>query len=406
MFFGKTPPDASTETKALDRKRPSVRLEISFPLVRHHRDQLPNQREWLNELPEVVDSLPDLVATFDRDGRLLLVNAAGIDLLGHSQQTLTVLLLTDLYAEADAERIVDQALQQALTDGSWSGCAPLRHADGRPIEAHQRWVAHKLHETKARAFTLIARPLPESCNDAELRNRRESLAAMSLGFVHDLNNVLGPIAAYADLASSVVGADDAAARYLENIAAAAELGRGLTTRLTALAREREPKRSVVDLSELAHEIVRWLRVSRPDLDIQLERDDNVVTTVIGDPVQLQQVVLNLARNAGEALSDRAGSIRVRIDHAQPPQSKRAHEGNYVRLGVHDDGRGIHEAAEARLFEPFFSTRADGSGLGLNVSREIVRAHDGIITVEPGEPSGTRATLYLPLWDPATASDEP
>jgi len=374
-----------------------VHLEISFPLVRPNSNPSHDEPEWLSELSEVVDSLPDLVATFDRDGRLLMINAAGIDLLGYSGHSLKGLLISDLYPEPDAERILGDALRQALTQGSWAGCAPLQGADGKRIATHQRWVAHQLHQEKARAFTLVARRASESRAGDEIRNRRESLAAMSLGFVHDLNNILGPIMAYAELAATTIDPGSPATRYIEQITRAAERGRALSTRLAEFARAREPKRSIVDMAEIAREIVGWLRVVRPDLRVELSCDD-VVTRVVGDPVQLHQVVLNLARNGVESLSDRTGSVRIRIDHARPAASS----SHYLRLEVRDDGCGIDEATEARIFEPFFSTRTEGSGIGLNVSREIVQAHDGVIRVERSEPRGTTATVFLPVASDDTA----
>ena len=234
MFFGKAPTGAST--KPTFWGRPLVRLEISFPLVRRHSDPSHGEPAWLAELSEVVDSLPDLVATFDRDGRLVMINAAGIALLGYAEQTLTDLLISDLYPEPDAERILGDALQQTLTQGSWTGCAALKDADGQRVDTHQRWVAHQLHHERTRAFTLVARRLTESGTADEVRNRRESLAAMSLGFVHDLNNVLAPITTYAELAATVIETDSPATRYIEQIRRAAERGRALSRRLAELAR--------------------------------------------------------------------------------------------------------------------------------------------------------------------------
>lgn len=391
MFFVKTP--TPTTPKPAIFRRPSVRVEISFPPVRKN-DPSHSELEWLSELSEVVDSLPDLVATFDRDGRLLMINTAGIDLLGYSGHSLRGLLISDLYPEPDAERILGDALQQALTQGAWAGCAALKDAEGKRVETYQRWVAHQLHEDKARAFTLVAHRLSESSARNEVRNRRESLAAMSMGFVHDLNNILGPIVAYSELAATTIEAGTPAARYVEQITRAAERGRALSTRWAELARDREPKRSLVDMAEIAREIVGWLRVTRPDLRIELSCDE-VVTTVVGDPVQLHQVVLNLAQNGVEALSDRAGSIKIRIDHARPDASE-ATSADYLRLEIRDDGRGIDDGIEARIFDPFFSTRTEGSGLGLNVSREIVLAHNGVIRLERSEPKGTTATVFLPI----------
>lgn len=395
MFFAKAPSDARWQPTGAPA--PSLRLEVSIPLLRPHEEPDVHDPKWLDELAEVVDSLPDLVASFDRDGRLLLINAAGIDVLGHPPHTLAGLLISNLYPERDAERIVNEALQEAIQHGRWSGCAPLADSHGAIVETYQRWTAHRLEDNKARAFTLVARRLDDSSDTPELRNRRENVTAMSLGIVHDLNNLLGPITSYADLAASVSGAETPAARYIEQIVRASRRARALTGRLGEMAREQEPRKSRVDMADATREIVGWIRVARPDLEIALLVDENVSTTVSGNPAQLHQVVLNLVRNASDALSDRSGSIRIHLGHTRLPRS----EGTYLKLTVDDNGRGIDEHSRSRMFEPFFSTRKDGSGLGLHVARELVHIHGGEIRIEPGEHAGgggTRATIYLPLSD--------
>ncbi len=349
-----------------------------------------------SELSEVLDALPDIIATFDRDGRLLCMNTAGIDRLGYTAHKLRGLLLTDLYPEPDAERVVVGPLQEAITRGSWSGIAPLVAADASRIKTQQRWVAHRADKGRTLRFTLVARPVQDA-SDIELRNRREGLVATSLGLVHDMNNCLGPISAYADLASAVVETDSPAQRYFEQILRAAARCSALAARLSDLARARQPELTSVDIAEIARETVSWLKVSRPDLKIELSSTD-LSTKVFGDPVQLHQVVMNLARNGVEALSDRAGSVSIRMDHADPERATLP-AGSYLRLEVRDDGRGIDDETQAHIFEPFFSTRPEGSGLGLAVSRDIVQAHQGILKIEPAIPKGTLAVVYLPLVTP-------
>jgi signal transduction histidine kinase len=205
---------------------------------------------------------------------------------------------------------------------------------------------------------------------------------------------MGPIAAYADLAATLVTPGSPIQRYLNQILRAAVRCSSLSTRLSDLSRDREPELTIVDMAEIAREIAGWLKVTRPDSSIEFS-SDVVAATVEGDPVQLHQVVMNLAKNGVEALSDRAGSVSVRIDHADPVGAPLP-PGSYLRLQVRDDGRGIEPTIQQRVFDPFFSTRPHGSGLGLAVTRTIVRDHNGFIQIERAQPRGTIATVHLPL----------
>lgn len=354
-----------------------------------------------SELSEVLDTLPEVIATFDRDGRLLSMNAAGTDLLGYTTNKLHGMLISDLYPEPDVERVITEVLQEAITRGSWSGALSLVAADASRVETQQRWVAHRVDKKATLAFTLVARPV-ENPGDTELRNRRECLVAASLGLVHDMNNCLGPITAYADLAASAVGSDSRVLRYLEQILDAAERCASLAARLSDLSRARQPELTVVDVVPIAREIVGWMRVTRPDLNIELTSND-AECAVLGNPAQLHQVVMNLTRNAVESLSDHAGSVTIRMDRADPERAVLV-AGSYLRLAVRDDGRGVDEASRARIFDPFYSTSPHRSGLGLAVCRDVVQAHDGLLTIEPAHPRGTLAVVYLPLHRPDQAAD--
>jgi CheY-like chemotaxis protein len=125
--------------------------------------------------------------------------------------------------------------------------------------------------------------------------------------------------------------------------------------------------------------------------------------VSGEPAQLQQVILNLCANAAQAMED-GGCIRVAAKQEEVAGFLRMSDGElspgrYVRLAVSDNGRGFDERVARRMFEPFFTTRLAGTGLGLATVREIVRDHDGVINVQSQPGRGSR----FEVWLPATAA---
>jgi len=374
----------------------SIRFEIAIPLLRSKLGSPPDGTPAYRELADVIDSLPSLIASFDHDGRLLLINRSGVETLGGSDDRWSKLIFSDLYPAPHAERMVAQALPEAWDRGYWSGRASLLTADGRPLEMDQQLIAQMKDGVSSRAFTLIATPAtltPVEHRQAILSNRRESVAARSISVVHDMNNLLGPVIAYADLSRLVLDPNHEAQKYLAQIDKAAQQGQALSQKLIELTLGQSQATSLVDMGEVVGDIVRWLRVTRPDLDIHVS-GQSPPTPVLGDPVDLQQLVLNLGRNAIEALSDRPGRIELAVDTV--PSAEPLRDERHVRIRVRDDGRGIDADALSRIFEPFFSTRPDAPGLGLYVAREVAKAHRGELTVTGTKPHGTVASVSLPL----------
>ena len=169
-----------------------------------------------------------------------------------------------------------------------------------------------------------------------------------------------------------------------------------------MAGHAQTPRGPVDLSSLIDEIRDLLSDSLPantELRTQLARRLPVVEA---DATQLCQVVLNLVKNAGQAIGDAAGDVvvstsRVQIEAnegAAPPRRPAA--GTYLQLEVADNGPGLDEAGRNRVFEYSFSTRAQGRGLGLAIVRRIVESHGGTVTVESREGGGARFQVWLPV----------
>jgi two-component system, cell cycle sensor histidine kinase and response regulator CckA len=341
----------------------------------------PNDRP--TELLDVIEDLPDLVATFDADGRLFHVNAAGRRLLSlpdgdHPGS----LLLSDLYPEGGAELMLREALAVAASGGEWKGRGELLTRKGHKVPVMQHLVTHLPEEGKARAFTVVAHPSPS----ARVTTDRDAILAASLGFLHDLNNLLGPILAYASLAGDEVDPSSKTRRYLDQILIAAERARELSSRVLARMRPRPLDKRPVLLADLVTEVATWLRDEYPHCRVEVELP-RAPATVLGDPVGLEQVVLNLGKNAIDSLPAEGGVVRIGLA---------ASSETTLRLTVQDNGYGMDEEMAGRIFEPFFSTKAGGTGVGLSVTTEVVRQHGGTITVESTPGEGTVFRVEFPL----------
>ena len=249
----------------------------------------------------------------------------------------------------------------------------------------QSLLSHPPQEGTRIAFTLVATPLEEPAED------RETLIATSLGFLHDLNNLLSPIIAYADLAQERIESSSPVQRYLSQILTAAERARGLSERVSQRMRPREGASQRVVIADLVQEVATWLRLEHPHHEVEVE-SPLCTRGIRGDAVGLQQMVLNLCKNAVEALRPEGGKVWVAVREVAGRSE--------LRLTVRDNGHGMDESVLGRIFEPFFSTKPTGTGVGLSITREVVRRHRGTMTIESTPGSGTTFQVQLPIDDPS------
>ncbi len=256
-------------------------------------------------------------------------------------------------------------------------------------------------EVAARTRELeIAHADQRRAEDAQRQSQKlESIGLLAGGVAHDFNNLLVGILGYADLLAAEAAPGSTAHEAATTITQAARRAAELTRQLLALARLGQHREEPVDLHALAAEGAKLLGRTL-DKSIRLEtRLDAPVHAVLGDPGQLQQVILNLAVNARDAMPA-GGTLTietgaVEVDEAGAVPGLRP--GRYVTLAVADTGVGIPPEHLARLFEPFFTTKAvgKGSGLGLATAFGIVKGHGGTIRVYSEVGVGSRFLVYLP-----------
>jgi len=238
--------------------------------------------------------------------------------------------------------------------------------------------------------------------------RMESIGRLSGGVAHDLNNLLSPILGYAELLTEDLPPGDERRGSAEAIVQAALRARDLVLQLLAFSRQQALEMDTVELSEMLWEFDKLLsRAVREDVRIVMDLDPST-PPVVGDRRQLEQVVMNLAVNAQDAMPG-GGVLTVRTEEVELGEAfVRAHpgstEGRFTRLSMVDTGEGMDAATRGRIFEPFFTTKPKGKGTGLGLATVygIVQQHGGYIEVvsRPGE--GSTFSCYFPV---ATADTE-
>jgi signal transduction histidine kinase/ActR/RegA family two-component response regulator len=239
--------------------------------------------------------------------------------------------------------------------------------------------------------------------------KMESIVVLAGGIAHDFNNILTGILGSAELARMSLEPSHAAYIDLETIIKAAQRAAALTKELLEYAGSGKTAHELVDLNEMVTSILVILRSQMPKSIIVRKALMPGVPAVDADPVQLQQVMMNLCLNASEAMSERGGILSITTDKVTLSKEDVARclysppaPGAFAVFEVSDTGSGMDEATLARIFEPFFSTKSQGRGLGLAAVVNIVKTHRGGIEVisTPGE--GSTFRVYLP----ATAKQWP
>jgi signal transduction histidine kinase len=229
--------------------------------------------------------------------------------------------------------------------------------------------------------------------------RMETIGAFASGIAHNFNNIIGAILGYAETAQTYVRPGSRPVESLIEIRRAGERARDLVHQILTFGRRSDARRSRVCINALIAEAKSLLDVSLSPYVNVVVRTTTENTTVLGEHALLQQVILNVCNNAAQA-TDAPGPIEIDVDlqdvpHAQQFEHGELLPGRHVVICVTDLGRGMDEITRERMFEPFFSTRVGGNGLGLATVREIVLQHGGALRVRSAPGAGTQFDIWLP-----------
>jgi PAS domain S-box-containing protein len=227
--------------------------------------------------------------------------------------------------------------------------------------------------------------------EAFARQKLETVGTLANGIAHDFNNLLGNMMAQAELALTTVDAGLAPKQELKAICDVAARGSEIVRELMIYAGTEGQSLAPVDISQSVEGMLELLKVSvskHASIETNLAKN---LPAVRANPARISQLILNLVTNASEALGDRDGTIRVsteRVTAGSKPQ--------HIQLEITDTGCGIPPETQARVFEPFFSTKSPGRGLGLAVIDGIVRGLGGAIQLESKPGAGTTVRVLLPV----------
>jgi signal transduction histidine kinase len=371
-------------------------------------DLVPVARDML------VDSLSDAVLVVDPQSRVLDMNAAARSMSDDSAWTgrratevLPVLEQTALPLESTAASIQVTMEGRESRDGWFPGAGRQeepRHYDVRtmPVRAGSQGLA---------AWVVLLRDVTEQRRAHDERvaletrvreqQKRESLSVMAGGLAHDFNNLLAGIMGNADLLSLQIPSSSGMGSHVGAIQLGAQRAADLVAKMLAYAGERHGSTERIDLDTLIIEMLELLRASAARHCTLQHHGQSAV--IIADPTQIRQVAMNLIINAAEAVDEHTGVVAVATGVEQLSLWQLADmtfggdatPGMYAYLEVRDNGPGMDADTRDKIFNPFFTTKPSGHGLGLAAVQGIVRGHRGAMRVDSVAGTGSRFRVWFP-----------
>ncbi len=379
---------------------PSVAVEID-------KDKGSIYQRHINELGSEFADLDQTILMEEKNGQRLLKRKDGSEILACFEVIPDIeWIFIATFPRLSMEEVVNRRIRDAL-DQVKSGDFSYRLRDMSDVEQAQI-IVNSFNEMASALENQekIRLEAQEEKKKLEKRlqhfQRMEAIGTLAGGIAHDFNNILFPILGFAELLSQDLSKDSGEYAMVQNIYHAAGRARDLTQQILTFSRQADLENSAVFFQNVIKEALKLLRSSIPkDIEI-LQNIQSDCPPVFGDPTKLHQIIMNLCTNAFHAVQKKGGKFEVSLEAIEVKPGNRTEFqelelGNYVRLSVSDTGHGMDAKTRAQIFDPYFTTKAEGkgTGLGLSVTYGIVQKLKGEIKVYSESGEGTTFQVYLP-----------
>jgi two-component system cell cycle sensor histidine kinase/response regulator CckA len=362
------------------------------------------------ELDAVLTSAPVGFAFHDRDLRYVRVNERLAAALGHAPADIIGRRPSDILPGIGAD--IEEGLSRALATDQAVLDLELGGPGGQRGEAPREWLA-TMFPVRTAGWELVGvgsvlvdmsayKGLERQFLQAQ---RMDAVGRLTGGIAHDFNNILTAIASFTEFAIRALPSEHAAVDDLEQVRGAVQRAAGLIRQLLAFSRQQVMQPVVLNLSDVVRNLVPMLRRLIPESVALHSFLDPELWAIHADPVQIEQILVNLVVNARDAMPN-GGTLTITTSQATLDEAyiREGHRdaaiGDYAVLSVSDSGIGMDAATKARVFEPFFTTKAPGHGTGLGLSTVygIVKQNGGSIWLYSEPNRGTTVKIFLRRHD--------
>ncbi|NOY59148.1 MAG: PAS domain S-box protein [Calditrichaeota bacterium] len=355
----------------------------------------------------VVQSAVDAIISTDSDGRVIFWNQAAQKMFGYCSDEMIGESVTKLmpgeYIEKHKAGI--ERLQKGGESGILDRTVELKglSKDGKKFSIDLSLASWETDE--GTFYTAIVRDISKRKkleSQVQQAQKMQAIGTLAGGIAHDFNNIIGAIMGYAELAVDDTEEGSVLHENLENIVTASMRAKELVKQILTFSRLDKLEENPICVSSIVKETLKLLRASLPktiDIATDIDADSSFV---LADPVQIQQIMLNLCSNAAYAMRQKGGRLHVKVTAIELNEKSAARtgglsSGQYVQIAVNDSGDGIDKAIIDRIFDPFFTTKrvGEGTGMGLSVIHGIIERLHGKITVDSKIGQGTTFRVFLP-----------
>lgn len=358
----------------------------------------------------VLESISDLVLAANPEGQLTYANAAARAFLNASSDAEALPEVAACWGHpvSDAPTAPNTIMQVALETGEWRGETRMTRQDGeaRLMRVHLQ----RLHAPAGRVLGVIGVLADitdhKRAEEEVLRMQRlDGLGLIASGIAHDFNNMLMSMMGYLELAELDMPEGAYSRTFAEEAFQAIERARQLTRQLMSFAKGDEPVLGDIDTRSLIQETAAF-HLHGSNVALRLDLSD-ALWPIHADKAQIGQVLSNLTINARQAM-ERGGTLHISAENLPAGQTQGHHNPDkpYVRITVRDEGEGMAPQTLSRVFDPYFTTKASGHGLGLTVVHTIVRKHEGHIRAASTPGVGTTFDVLLPASPSASMALKP
>lgn len=396
---------------SLDESKQAI-VSFVLDLTQHKQAE-----DKIREQAALLNITTDAILVRDLDNKIHYWNKGAENIYGWKVEEAIEQDANQLLYRPDLEDQLKVA-QKSLKDlGSWQGELYQVNKQGKEIIVSSRWTLMSDPQGNPKSVLTVNTDITEKkqLESQFLRTQRlESLGTLAGGIAHDLNNILAPVLAIAQLLKlKFPDADEQSKHLFEIIETNTKRGAALVKQVLQFARGVEGKRAIVQIKHLIYEVNQIVEKTFPksiELETNLARE---LWLVSGDVTHLHQMLMNLVVNARDAMPN-GGKLTISaenffVDQHFARMNLDASVGPYIKLTVKDTGSGMSAEIVDRIFEPFFTTKdiGKGTGLGLSTVRGIVKSHAGFIDVFSKVGEGTEFKVYLPTVEASVSpSAEP
>ncbi|QTA77961.1 Two component system response regulator/histidine kinase [Desulfonema limicola] len=352
----------------------------------------------------------DAILVHDSDNRILEINRIACELLGYEREELEQMMITDIIPPDQA--LDPQHIQKLQQTGSLVYETAYCRKDGEiiPVEISSRIIEYDLIPV----VMTLARDIRERkqaeneknelLNQLRQSHKMEAIGTLAGGIAHDFNNILQIIFGYTQLAMFEAGSETLKA-YLSELSIASHRAKDLVEHILTFSRQGSYERQPLIVQPIIKETLKLIRATLPaTIEIRQEIDSSC-PSIMADPIQIHQMIMNLCTNAYHAMRNYGGILKVTLTQTEiMPEDTvfRYHlqPGRYLCLSIGDTGHGMDQSIIERVFDPYFTTKnkGEGTGLGLSVVHGIVKSMEGHISVYSETGQGTNFYIWLPLTE--------